>query len=134
MNISQIESNVQGVVKSFNKDSLIYDLLLAYGQPKASIKRLQQGGLNLSKSEGGILWKKKLYFKSVIGQDLHSMIDLIKSDEKITRHDPRFIIVTDFSNLLAIDRKTSGTLDVAITKMAKHSRSFCKSLLNIAQS
>lgn len=43
MNITQIESNVQGVVKSFKKDSFIYDLLLAYGQPKASIKRLQQG-------------------------------------------------------------------------------------------
>jgi hypothetical protein len=75
MNITQIESNVQGVVKSFNKDSFIYDLLLAYGQPKSSIKRLQQGGLNLSKAQDEILWKKKLYFKSVNDQDLHSTID-----------------------------------------------------------
>lgn len=92
MNITQIESNVQGVEKSFNKDSFICDLLLAYGQPKASIKRLQQRGLNLSKAQDEILWKKKLYFKSVNDQDLHSTIDSIKSDEKIARYDPRFII------------------------------------------
>jgi hypothetical protein len=49
MNIAQIENNLQQLVRSFNKDSFIYELLLAYGQPKASIKRLQKGGMNLSK-------------------------------------------------------------------------------------
>jgi hypothetical protein len=41
MNIAQIESNLQQKIsKPFNTESFIYDLLLAYGQPKASIKRL----------------------------------------------------------------------------------------------
>jgi len=120
MNIAQIESNLQKLIKSFNEDSFIYDLLLAYGQPKASIKRLQQGGLNLSKHEGEIIWKKKLFFKSVKGEDLHGVIDSIKSDDKALKQDPRFIIVTDFKTLLAIDRKTSDTLDVPIAEIAKH--------------
>ena len=47
MNIAQIENNLQILVKSFDEHSFIYELLLAYGQPKASIKRLQEGGLNL---------------------------------------------------------------------------------------
>ncbi|HMV42123.1 MAG TPA: hypothetical protein PK079_00745 [Leptospiraceae bacterium] len=55
MNIAQIETNLQKLVKSIKKTSFIYDLLLAYGQPKASIARLQKGGLNLSKSEGEII-------------------------------------------------------------------------------
>ena len=38
MNIAQIENNLQQLVKTFNKESFIYDLLLAYGQPKATIK------------------------------------------------------------------------------------------------
>ena len=50
MNIAQIENNLQLLVNSFNEHTFIYELLLAYGQPKASIKRLQEGGLNLSKN------------------------------------------------------------------------------------
>lgn len=120
MNIAQIETALQKILKPFKKESFIYDLLLAYGQPKASIKRLQEGGLNLSKTEGEIIWKKKLFFKPVKGEDLHGLIDTIKADDKILKHDLRFIIVTDFQTLLAIDRKTSDTLDIPILEIAKH--------------
>ena len=37
MNITQIEINLQKIISKFSKDDFIYDLLLAYGQPKASI-------------------------------------------------------------------------------------------------
>jgi hypothetical protein len=120
MNIAQIESNLQKLSKPFKHESFIYDLLLAYGQPKASIKRLQAGGLNLSKTAGEIIWKKKLLFKSVKGEDLHGLIDRIKADDKAIKHDPRFIIVTDFETLLAIDRKTSDTLDIPVKEIAKY--------------
>jgi len=120
MNIAQIESSLQKISKPFNTESFIYDLLLAYGQPKASIKRLQQGRLNLSKTQGEILWKKKLFFKCVKGEDLHSLIDNIKVDDKATKQDPRFIIVTDFETLLAIDRKTADSLDIPIVDIAKN--------------
>lgn len=120
MNIAQIESNLQKITKPLKKESFIYDLLLAYGQPKASIKRLQEGGLNLSKTAGEIIWKKKLFFKSVKGEDLHGLIDNIKADDKAIKHDPRFIIVTDFETLLAIDRKTTDTLDIPVKEIAKH--------------
>ena len=62
MNITQIENNLQILVNSFDEHTFIYELLLSYGQPKASIKRLQEGGLNLSKNDGEILWKKKIFF------------------------------------------------------------------------
>ncbi len=120
MNIAQIEANLQKLIKSIQKDSFIYDLLLAYGQPKASITRLQKGGLNLSKAEDEILWKKKLFFKSAKSKDLHALIDEIKKDPAVTRHEPRFVIVTDFKTLLAIDRKTTDTLDIPIEQIAKH--------------
>ncbi|PZR16838.1 MAG: SAM-dependent methyltransferase [Flavobacterium psychrophilum] len=120
MNIAQIETALQKILNPFKKESFIYDLLLAYGQPKASIKRLQEGGLNLSKTAGEIIWKKKLFFKPVKGEDLHVLIDTIKADDKAIKHDPRFIIVTDFQTLLAIDRKTSDTLDIPILEIAKH--------------
>ena len=120
MNIAQIENNLQQLVKSFKKGIFIYDLLLAYGQPKASITRLQKGGLNLSKIEGEIAWKKKLFFKAEQKKDLHELIEDIKADDKAIKHNPRFIVVTDFETLLAIDRKTSDTLDIPLLEIPKY--------------
>lgn len=120
MNLTQIEANLQQIISNFNKDTFVYDLLLAYGQPKATITRLQQGGLNLSKVEGEIAWKKKLFFKAVENEDLHELIDGIKTNGKSLKHDPRFIVVTNFETLLAIDSKTSDTLDIPILEIARH--------------
>ena len=47
MNIAQIESNLQQIVSELNKETFIYDLLLAYGKPKASIQKLKLGSNNL---------------------------------------------------------------------------------------
>ena len=120
MNIAQIENNLQQLIKTFKKESFIYDLLLAYGQPKATIKRIKDGGLNLSKVDGEIAWKKKLFFKAVKGEDLHELIADLTADNKAVKHDPRFVVVTDYKNLLAVDTKTQDTLDIAITDIAKH--------------
>jgi len=42
MNSNQIENNVVKLIKNFSKASFVYDLLLAYGLPKATITRLQK--------------------------------------------------------------------------------------------
>jgi len=71
MNIAQIEKNLQKLMKSLAKESFIYELLLAYRSPKASVTLLQKGNLNLPKNEGEIIWKKKLLFKEEYKKDLH---------------------------------------------------------------
>lgn len=116
MNIAQIEKNLQSLLKSFDRKSFIYDLLLAYGSPKASIIRLQNGNLNLSKNEGEIIWKKKLHFKEEYKEDLHFTISEIASKIK---HKERFVIVTDHKILLAVDTKTDDKLDIEIADLPK---------------
>jgi hypothetical protein len=120
MNVAQIENNLQLLVKSFDEQSFIYDLMLSYGQPKASIKRLKDGGLNLSKNNGEILWKKKLFFKETKDTDLHDLIDNLRIDDAIAKHSPRFIIVTDYKNLVARDTKTNDTLDIEILEIPRY--------------
>ncbi|WP_348799151.1 class I SAM-dependent DNA methyltransferase [Flavobacterium adhaerens] len=117
MNIAQIESNLQNLIASYNNETFIYEFLLAYGLPKASITRLQKGNLNLSKVEGEISWKKKVFFKPVFNEDLHLAISEIKNTLK---QEQRFVIVTDFKILLAIDTKTSDSLDIDFTALPKH--------------
>src|SRR5690606_35080511 len=117
MNIAQIEANLQALIKSIDRESFIYDLLLAYGLPKASITRLRKGNLNLSKAEGEISWKKKLFFREVFEEDLHSTIsDMVTK----ARHDQRFVVVTDYEVLLAIDTKTQDKLDIEIGEFPRH--------------
>ncbi|MDQ6953819.1 MAG: hypothetical protein Q9M20_00030 [Mariprofundaceae bacterium] len=117
MNFSQIESNLKKLISSFSKASFIYDLLLAYGLPKASITRLKKGNLNLSKVAGEISWKKKLFFKEEYEEDLHLAILSLKDALK---QDQRFVVVTDYTTLLAIDTKTDDKLDIALMDLPKH--------------
>ena len=111
MNIVQIENSVNDLIKSFDEATVIYDFLLAYDTPKSIIKRLKDGGLNLSKNEGEVLWKKKIFFKAIKDADLHLEIDRLKSEPSILSHVPRFIITTDYNKLLAIDTKNHDSLD-----------------------
>lgn len=120
MNIAQIESNLQQLIKSFEKETFIYDLLLAYGTPKSTITRLQKGGLNLSIVEDEILWKKKLFFKPAIDENPQSLFDLVKKNDRANKHNPRFIIVTDYKTFLAFDTKTQDGLDIPILDLGKH--------------
>jgi hypothetical protein len=117
MHISQIEKNVQELISSFSEETFIYNLLLSYGLPKSSITRLKKGNLNLSKVDGEISWKKKLFFKEIFDQDLHIVISSLINDIK---HDQRFVIVTDYEILLAIDTKTQDNLDIELKDLPKH--------------
>lgn len=120
MNIAQIEKNLSELVKSISPDEFVYDLLLAYGTPKTTVTLLKKGNRNLSKKGGQIILKRKLFFQETQEQDLHSLIDSLKKDDATHRHDPRFIVVTDYKTLLAIDTKTDDTLDIKIEELSKH--------------
>ena len=124
MNIAKIEENINILIKNFSRENFIYELLLAYGLPKTTITLLKKGKHNLAKKEGQIILKKKLFFQECEDQDLHVLIDSIKNDEATNRHNPRFIIVTDFKIILAIDTKTKDTLDEKIINLNKRSDFF----------
>ncbi|GJM00553.1 MAG: putative DNA methyltransferase YeeA [Methyloligella sp.] len=120
MNIAQIEKNLTKLIGGISPDSFIYDLLLAYGTPKTTVTLLKKGNRNLSKKDDQIILKRKLFFQETQEQDLHGLIDGLKNDDATHRHDPRFIVVTDYKTLLAIDTKTDDTLDIKITEINKH--------------
>jgi type I restriction-modification system DNA methylase subunit len=117
MNITQIEKNLSKLIKNLNEETFIYDLLLAYNLPKATITRLQKGTANLSKLEGEVSLKKKLFFKEVYNEDLHLSITNLSKDIK---HNQRFVIVTDYKTLLAKDTKMNVTLDIHIKDLPKN--------------
>jgi hypothetical protein len=120
MNITQIEKNIHSLIESINKETFIYELLLAYGTPKASISRLQKGNLNLSKVEGEIIWKKKLLFKTTFLESPQELFKAILTNSKAFKNEPRFIVVTDYQTLLAYDTKTNDKLEISLNELPKY--------------
>lgn len=120
MNSHEIEQNVKRIMENFSKENFPYDLLLAYGISKTSITRLKTGDFNLSKVEGEILYKKKIFFKQQRTDELLSSIESLAKEERIVKHSPRFAIVTDYNNLVAKDLKLGKNLDISIKDLPNH--------------
>ncbi|CAM3920667.1 DNA methyltransferase [Arcobacter cloacae] len=119
MTIIEIENNLNTLISNFNKETFIFDLLLAYGTPKSTIKRLVGSDHDKLASNGELIVRKKLFFK-IANENLHSMIDELKTQKEVTKHSPRFILVTDFETLLAYDTKTSDSLDTELLNIVNH--------------
>jgi type II restriction/modification system DNA methylase subunit YeeA len=120
MSSNEIEQNVKNIFKDFVEDNFLFDLLLAYGISKTSITRLKSGDYNLSKTEGEILYKKKVFFKAEKADKLLSSIESVAKEERILKHAPRFAILTDFKNLVAKDLKLGKNLDILIKDLPNH--------------
>ncbi|MGL1154357.1 DNA methyltransferase [Vibrio parahaemolyticus] len=124
MNSVQIEENVKGLVKQvssqeISKDDFVYELLLAYGHRKSVVSRVKSGERNLAKTAGEVILKRHLYFKPCTS-NLFAEIDALKNSKTVATNKIRFVVVTDFSQLIAIDTKTQDTLDIELGQLAKH--------------
>ena len=123
--LKDIENNVKplGNQVSYNKD-FIFDLLAAYGRSQGNITRLRNGQLNIADdSVNEVAQKDVVYFKPSVqinSENLYLVIDDLKSSLTVVRYNTRFIIVTDYQYLLAVDIKTGETLDIKIRDIDKH--------------
>jgi hypothetical protein len=120
MKSTEIKHNVQNLIDNFSKDEFVFDLLVSYGISKTSVTRLKKGDYNLSKVDGEILYKKKIFFKVEATDKLLSSIDAITKEERILKHKPRFAILTDYKQIVAKDLKTGRPLDIAIKELPNY--------------
>ena len=116
MAITEIEDHISNIITQDNHDQFIYDFLNVYDFPKATITKLRKGTNNLSKEPGEVYLKNRLYFKHTDTDLMQSFVDV---KEKVNQlgSKPRYIMVTDFENVLAEDTKTGDTLDVEFERL-----------------
>ncbi len=125
MSLTNIEENLKKLLLNLNKENFIFDFLLAFEQPKTTINRLKKGDYNQSKKSNQLIWKKKIFYhKTSNDEDIHATIDDLSKSKDVINHNIRFIIVTDFINLLSLDLKTRDTLDIDITEIDKNGHFF----------
>ncbi|MCC4347858.1 class I SAM-dependent DNA methyltransferase [Limosilactobacillus reuteri] len=116
MAITEIEDHISNIITQDNHDQFIYDFLNVYDFPKATITKLRKGTNNLAKEPGEVYLKNRLYFKHTDTDLMQSFVDV---KEKVNQlgSKPRYIMVTDFENVLAEDTKTGDTLDVEFERL-----------------
>lgn len=121
VSIAEIENNLEEVFRDFDKESFIYEFILSFGIPQATIKRLKSGKLNLADNAGELAWKKKVFFKELnIIDSLYELIDNLKKEERIKKGEYRFVILTNYKQWVAVDMKTADTLDCSFDELNKN--------------
>lgn len=119
---SKAFKKLEEIVSAKDTTSFVYDFLLAFGSPKATITKLKNNyGSNSQLLDNAISLKNKLYFMSVEdGNDLNQQLQEIKSLSTITKDKIRIILVTDYQDVLAYDTKAKDLLDIEFIDLAKN--------------
>ena len=121
MSSDDIILRLENLVESFTPETFIYELLPIYGIPKSTMTRLKSGERNESKEADEVILKNKVYFKAVPNTvDLHTLITEQQQNEKIAKLKVRFLLVTDFKTLLAVDTKNKKSLDIPLQALPDH--------------
>ena len=113
--IQAVEKAVQG-----KREEFVFEFLKAYGVPAATIKRLRMGDRtrNLAQKEGDLALTRELYFRAVnAGEDLAGNVEELQASPIFINNRIRFILVTDFSSLLAYDKKVDDTLSCELSEL-----------------
>src|SRR5690554_1142399 len=124
MKKTEIQQRLQDISTNFDKENFIYDFLLSFGLSKTTITRLKKGDYNLSKNQGELFYKGKIFFKSLAEGSLIDTIDELSKDEKILRQKPRFIVVTDFEHFFATDTKLKTNKEFTLDELEEYTDFF----------
>lgn len=121
LNLKAIEERVAPLGgREYYDREVIFDLLLAYGKPRGNVTRLRNGSLNVADDpETEVAQKNVVYFAETLGDPL-AVIDELKTSPAVVRYNTRFVIVTDYVELLAIDTKTGENLMISIRDIDQH--------------
>ena len=121
LNLKAVETRVAPLAGRDHYDrGFIFDLLLAYGKPQGNVTRLRNGSLSVAVDpETEVAQKNVVYFKETMGDPL-AVLDDLKTSTAVVRYNTRFVIVTDYNELVAIDIKTGETIGFPIAEIDQH--------------
>ena len=102
----------------------LFNLLAAYGKPKSSITRLRNGSLNVAADPAHeVAQKNVVYFREVLKATETSLLEAgeqLRTAAHVLRYNPRFIMVTNYTTLLAWDTKTGENTVFPLQEIAQH--------------
>lgn len=121
LNLKSVEERVKPLAnRTYYDREFIFELLAAYGRSAGNITRLRNGSLNIADAPTTEVGQKNVVYFKPTTEDLYGVIDELRTSPTVVRYSCRFVIVTDFKDLLAVDTKTNETLAAPIADIDKH--------------
>ena len=120
INQTQLYDALQSLTQQADvKDEFIYGFLDAYGFAKSTITQIRNGAArNVAKAAGDVGLKSQLYFHEIPeGESIHEAAERLKEIDTIKTHKIRFVIVTNFIELVAYDLKTDERMETPFTDL-----------------
>jgi type I restriction-modification system DNA methylase subunit len=115
LTFAEAQSHVADIANRESYDiDFVYELLAAYGRARSAITKLREGSLNLASDKNNeILQRGVVYFKHVADPNkLHSTAEELAVDPLVVRYNPRYLIISDYERLVAVDTKKDSRLDI----------------------
>ena len=121
LNLKAIEERIKTLAGREDYDrEIIFDLLLAYGRSKGNVTRLRNGSLNVADDpQREVAQKNVVYFREAEGDLLHELEEL-RVSPTVVKFSPRFVIVTDYEDVIAYDSKTAENRTFALREIDQH--------------
>lgn len=120
MAITEYEDRIKALVDKEDHEEFIFDFLSIYDKiSKATITKLRNGNNNHAKEPGEVHLKNKLYFKET-SQDVLQTFANLEDKVNAQASKPRYIIVTDYQQLLAKDMNTLDSLDIQFKELPRY--------------
>lgn len=118
INQTQLYDTLQSLTQRTDvRAEFIYGFLEAYGFAKSTITQVRNGGArNVAKVGGDVALKGQLYFRSIPSDDnIHEAAENLKGSDVIKAQKIRFVIVTNFDELVAYDLKADERMETPFT-------------------
>lgn len=120
INQTQLYDTLQSLTQQADvRAEFLYGFLDAYGFAKSTITQLRNGGArNVAKIGSDVALKGQLYFHPVqVGESLHEVAERLKGGDAIKAQKIRFVIATDFKELVAYDLKADERMETPFTDL-----------------
>jgi type I restriction-modification system DNA methylase subunit len=118
LNHGKLMQDLERLSSQTDADQFIFDFLRAYQTPNSTLTRLMQGGdRNVGERLGDVGVRQKLFFRPVT-EDPYAAAEALLHENVISRHKIRFVIVTDFKDLVAYDLGVDDRMECAFRDLS----------------
>jgi len=118
LNHGKLMQDLERLSSQTDADQFIFDFLRAYQTPNSTLTRLMQGGdRNVGERLGDVGVRQKLFFRPVT-EDPCAAAEALLHENVISRHKIRFVIVTDFKDLVAYDLGVEDRMECAFRDLS----------------
>lgn len=120
INQTQLYDSLQALTQQPDvEEEFIYGFLDAYGSAKSTITQVRNGGVrNVAKVAGDVALKGQLYFRTAsTDENVHEAAESLKNNDVIKTQKIRFVIVTNFTELVAYDLKADERMETPFTEL-----------------